>query len=103
MLIPNDYKKRYISGLSCTPLYEFLMISAKHHKLVFSFFMSLLMSCIMSFVISVFNVGLVSNIIAIWLQAWSFAFIVAFPTIIIVSPVVHKLVALVLREESHSQ
>lgn len=75
------------------------MISRKHYKLVFSFFMSLLMSGIMSFVISVFNVGLVSNIISIWLKAWSFAFVVAFPTIVMVSPVVHKLVALVSHEE----
>ncbi|MDX2368710.1 DUF2798 domain-containing protein [Colwelliaceae bacterium BS250] len=75
------------------------MISRKHHKMVFSFFMALLMSCIMSFVISVFNVGLVPNIVTIWLQAWSFAFIVAFPTIIIVSPIVHKLVNLVLHEQ----
>jgi TctA family transporter len=75
------------------------MISRKHHKIVFSFFMSLLMSGIMSFVISVFNIGIVANIITIWLQAWSFAFIVAFPTILIVSPVVHKLFSLVLHED----
>lgn len=48
---------------------------------------------------SVFNVGMVSNIITLWLQAWSFAFIVAFPTIMIISPVVHKLVSFVLHEE----
>ncbi|PKG84285.1 hypothetical protein CXF85_08765 [Colwellia sp. 75C3] len=75
------------------------MISRKHHKVVFSFFMALLMSCIMSFVISIFNVGMVTNIVAIWLKAWSFAFIVAFPAIIIVSPIVHKLVSLVLHED----
>jgi|AZIC01.1.fsa_nt_gi uncharacterized membrane protein YjjB (DUF3815 family) len=79
------------------------MISRKHHKLVFSFFMSLLMSGIMSFVISVFNVGLVSSIISIWLKAWSFAFVVAFPTIVMVSPVVHKLVSLVLHEEEQGE
>ena len=75
------------------------MVSRKHHRIVFSFFMALLMSCIMSFVISVFNVGMVTNIVAIWLKAWSFAFFVAFPTIILVSPIVHKLVGLVLKEE----
>ena len=78
------------------------MISRKYQKTVFSFFMALLMSGIMSFVISVFNVGMVANIMTIWLQAWSFAFVVAFPTIIIVSPLVHKLVALVLHEESNT-
>jgi len=78
------------------------MIARKHHKIVFSFFMALLMSGIMSFVISVFNIGMVTNIITLWLQAWSFAFIVAFPTIMLVSPVVHKLVSLVLHEEGNT-
>jgi TctA family transporter len=76
------------------------MIDRKHHKIVFALFMALLMSCIMSFVISVFNVGLVSNIVHVWLKAWAFAFIVAFPTITVVAPIVHKLVSLVLKEES---
>ncbi|MCB1855749.1 MAG: DUF2798 domain-containing protein [Pseudomonadales bacterium] len=63
--------------------------------------MSLLMSCIMSLVISIFNVGLVSNIIHIWLKAWAFAFVIAFPTIIVVSPLVHRLVSMVLKEEDN--
>lgn len=52
----------------------------------------------MSFVISVFNVGFVSNIIHVWLKAWAFAFIIAFPIITVVVPIVHKLVSLVLKE-----
>ncbi|MCF2947102.1 DUF2798 domain-containing protein [Paraglaciecola aquimarina] len=55
----------------------------------------------MSFVISVFNVGFVNNILEIWVKAWCFAFIVAFPTIFTISPIVHKLVNVVLDEESH--
>lgn len=74
------------------------MINRKHHRIVFSFFMALFMSGIMSFVISVFNVGLVSNIIGIWLKAWVFAFCVAFPAIFIISPIVHKLVNWVLHD-----
>jgi hypothetical protein len=53
----------------------------------------------MSLVISIFNVGLVSNIIYIWLKAWVFAFTIAFPTILVVSPLVHKLVSIALKEE----
>lgn len=75
------------------------MIDRKYQKIVFSFFMSLLMSCIMSLVISIFNVGFVNNIISIWLNAWAFGFTVAFPTIIIVSPFVHKLVSMALKDE----
>ena len=78
------------------------MIDRKHQKTVFAFFMALLMSCIMSFVISLFNVGLVSNIVHVWLKAWAFAFIVAFPTITVVAPIVQKLVSLVLKEEERN-
>jgi TctA family transporter len=75
------------------------MISRKHHKIVFSFFMAIMMSCIMSLAISIFNVGLVADIVTVWLKAWSFAFLLAFPTIFVISPLVHKLVGLVLHEE----
>ena len=72
------------------------MISARYQKLVFSFFMALLMSCIMSFVITLFNVGFIENVMFIWLKAWAFAFVVAFPTINVVAPIVNKLVSLVI-------
>jgi len=77
------------------------VIDRKNQHIVFAFFMALLMSCFMSFVISVFNVGFVNNILTIWLKAWGFSFVVAFPVAIVVSPVVRKLVSLVIidREE----
>ncbi|WP_289031099.1 DUF2798 domain-containing protein [uncultured Paraglaciecola sp.] len=70
------------------------MISRKHHQIVLAFFMS--------FVIRVFNVGLVTSIITIWVKAW--AFIVAFSTIVVVSLLVRRLVDFVLHDEhSHTQ
>lgn len=56
----------------------------------------------MSFIISIFDIGIAENIVTIWLKAWIFAFIVAFPSIVIVSPIVHKLVSLIVdKEESN--
>lgn len=74
------------------------MINEKYQHLVFAFFMALLMSCIMSLVISVFNVGFVENILNIWIKAWSFSFLVAFPAVLLVSPTVKKLVNLVVEK-----
>ena len=68
------------------------MIPRRHASYVFSFFMSLLMSCIMSGVITVFNVGLVDDIVRLWLNAWALAFVIALPTIIAVTPLVRRLV-----------
>lgn len=76
------------------------MISAKYQKIVFSLIMALFMSGIMSFVISVFNVGLIENIFTIWIKAWSFAFIVAFPTIMLISPIVQKIVSRLISTKS---
>ncbi len=50
----------------------------------------------MSFVISLLNVGFVSDFLYVWLKSWSFAFMVGFPVFILVSPVVIKLVDLVI-------
>jgi Protein of unknown function (DUF2798) len=61
--------------------------------------MALLMSGIMSFVISVFNVGLIDGIFFIWLKAWLLAFVIAFPTIVLVTPLVRKLVSLVIHTQ----
>jgi hypothetical protein len=75
------------------------MIDRKYHKLVFSFFMALFMSGIMSLVITVFNLGFISNLFELWLKSWGFAFSVAFPTIFAISPFVHKIVTAVVKPQ----
>ena len=75
------------------------MISRKYQRIVFAFFMALFMSCVMSLFISILNVGIVPNIISILLKAWSLAFLVAFPTVLTISPIVNKIVSLVLKDE----
>lgn len=81
---------------------EIKLIAKKYTPYVFSFFMALLMSCIMSLVISIFNVGVVEDILSIWLKAWGFAFIVAFPTVTFVSPIVRRLVNLVIENDQEN-
>lgn len=61
--------------------------------------MALLMSCVMSLVITVFNVGFVDQIMNIWLKAWGMAFVVAFPVVVLISPVVKKLVSIIIDNE----
>ena len=62
--------------------------------------MALLMSCVMSLVVTTVNVGLVDNLFSIWRKAWAVAFTVAFPTIILVAPIVRKLSELMLESEN---
>jgi len=73
------------------------MFHPRLQTVVFAFFMALFMSGFMSLVISIFNVGLVDNIVILWLKAWAFAFCVAFPTVILIAPLVHKLTNRLIR------
>lgn len=73
------------------------MIHSKYQSVVFAFFMALLMSCLMSLVITIHNIGLVPDIVWLWLDAWAFAFMVAFPAVLLVAPVVRKLVSVLVR------
>lgn len=75
-----------------------MSINDKYRKFVFSFIMALLMSFIMSFVITVHNMGFVSNIFNIWLSAFIFSFIIALPTILVISPLVKTLTNFVVKD-----
>lgn len=74
------------------------LIQKKYTSYVFSFFMALLMSCIMSLVVSVFNVGLIDGILLIWLKSWLFSFFVALPTVLLVTPIVRSLVGILVED-----
>ena len=68
------------------------MLATKFRPYLYGFFMSLSMSGIMSLVVSLHNLGWSEHIISIWLSAWRFSFMVAFPTVLILTPVVRNLV-----------
>ena len=75
------------------------VISKKYKGLVFSFFMSLLMSCIMSLVVCYLNIGLVESFIWTWFKSWGISFMIAYPTIFVISPLVNWLVGSVIEAE----
>ena len=56
------------------------------------------MSCLMSLIITFVNVGMIDGVILIWLKAWALSFVIAYPVVLTVTPVVNKLVKRVIRE-----
>ncbi|MCH2183639.1 MAG: DUF2798 domain-containing protein [Mariniblastus sp.] len=65
----------------------------------FSLFMSFFMSGVVSLVVSLVNVGWSEAFWFVWLKAWLLSFLIAFPTIVAVTPIVRKLVNLVVAAE----
>lgn len=68
------------------------MIPKKYEFVTFAFFMSLFMTILMSFVITLINVGFVDNFFMLWAKAFWRAYIIAFPAVLTVVPLVRKLV-----------
>ncbi len=76
-------------------------VPRKYEPYVFSFFMSLLVSCVIALVISLMHVGLAKTFVWEWLQSWIVGFGLAFPTIVCVTPLVRRLVTAILAEDEN--
>ncbi|AFL69088.1 DUF2798 domain-containing protein [Sulfurospirillum barnesii] len=68
------------------------MIPKKYEFVLFAFLMSLFMTTLMSCVITLINVGWVENFFTLWFRAFWRTYFIAFPTILVVVPMVRKLV-----------
>ena len=73
------------------------MIPAKFAPLLFSFFLSIIMPCVVSGVATLNAAGLSDDFAALWAAAWYKSWIVAFPTILVVAPLTRRFVARITR------
>lgn len=64
--------------------------------IVLPFFLSILMTCIVSFISTLRSVGLTPHFVAIWLGAWGISWVVAFPTLLLVLPLVKRATAVIV-------
>ena len=64
----------------------------RNPKILFPFFMALIMACVMSGVLVLINLGFVENFFFIWMRSYLIAFCVALPTVYAVVPIVQKIV-----------
>lgn len=67
------------------------MAPPKKFHLVFSFIMGLLMISLMTFVITVVNVGFVDDFLFLWSKAFIVAYAVGVPVIFFLAPVARRL------------
>lgn len=77
----------------------------KHHRrLPASFavvltplFVSILMSCIISGVATASSLGLSSNFVPVWSKAWATSWLIAFPSLFFLLPIVRRVVGKLVR------
>ncbi|MEO0669014.1 MAG: DUF2798 domain-containing protein [Pseudomonadota bacterium] len=69
------------------------MIPARYAHIVFGFFLSGMMSLLVSGISTFLAIGLVSDFVAQWIGAWLPSWAIAFPAVLIVAPFARRIVA----------
>ena len=74
----------------------FRRLPARYTGVVMPFILSVLMTFVVSGISTVKALGLTAEFLQTWPSSWALSWLVAFPTLIFVLPLVRRLVALVV-------
>jgi len=80
---------------------RFRKLPAKAHAIVFPMILSLLMSGVVSTIATLKAVGLEADILSRILQAWGLSYVIAFPSALVVMPVVKRIVGSIVEVPGH--
>jgi hypothetical protein len=72
-------------------------LPARYASVVAPLLLSVLMTCLVSFISILRSVGWTADLPALWLGAWWMSWLVAFPTLLVVLPLVRRVTALLVR------
>jgi len=61
-------------------------LAARYYGIVMPLILSLLMTCVVSFISTWRSVGFVAGFAKLWLGAWALSWLVAFPLLLVVLP-----------------
>lgn len=68
----------------------FKKLPAHYAQWVMPFLLSVFMTCIVSLISTLRTVGMIPGLAGIWLQAWGWSWLFAFPVLLLILPVVRK-------------
>jgi hypothetical protein len=73
-------------------------LPAKYNSLMLPFFLSLFMTAIISAITTLLNVGFAADVMRLWLLAWASSWVIGFPTLLVVLPLVRRLVGALVEQ-----
>ncbi len=83
MNLPSQKPSRGFLGLRKLP--------ARYAGIIMPLLLSILMTFVVSLISTLRGIGLADNVLHIWMGAWGLSWIVAFPTLLFVLPLVRRL------------
>ena len=76
-------------------------VPARFAGLVMPLLLSILMTCIVSFICTLSAVDITNKFFLIWMGAWGLSWMAAFPTLLLILPVVRKITAAIVETPSN--
>lgn len=73
----------------------FPKLPARYISVVMPFILSVLMTFVVSLIATLKNLGFSADLLTHWMPAWGLSWIVAFPVLLLVLPLVRRLVGIV--------
>ena len=77
----------------------FAKLPAHWGRFVMPFFLSVVMTCVISGVSSLRAVGFTADCLPLWLGSWSLSWVFAYPTLLLVLPLARRATAAFVRSE----
>ena len=78
------------------PSTGFRKLPARYAAIVLPFFLSCIMTCLISGISTLRGVGLAPGVLQLWLGSWGLSWLIAFPTLMAVLPFVRRLTSKVV-------
>jgi hypothetical protein len=66
------------------------LLHTRYAAVVMPFFLSIIMTCVVSLVSTLRSVGPAPGFMPLWLGSWALSWVIAFPTLLVVLPFVRK-------------
>lgn len=76
--------------------FGFRKLQARYAGIVMPFVLSVFMTCIVSAIATLRSVGIADGVHWLWLQNWTLSWVVAFPTLLVILPLVRRVVGLLV-------
>ena len=71
-------------------------LPARYAAVVMPFFLSVFMTCVVSAISTLRGIGLAPHFLSVWLGSWGWSWVIAFPTLLLVLPIVRKMTRFVV-------
>ncbi|MDH4480683.1 MAG: DUF2798 domain-containing protein [Rhodoferax sp.] len=77
----------------------FAKLAPPYLRFVLPFFLSIIMTCVVSFISTLRSAGLTNGFWVLWLGSWGISWLFAYPTMVLVLPSVRRIAGAFVRSE----